>query len=359
MAQVKLIAATGPPLNNAGCMLPVFKKKDNKFFEVGGKDFSKGELKELIKDNAAIPFESTTPVGTGFGIKQLRWSSEEPDHYGYSAYVLYLSKEALACLGGKKPILDIGSKYSAVLSRPSKKVAREWCDHLFLLISRDGLVSGIIPELTVLCRDLIDGALTERILDLNRTATTLVEGEHDDLAQLAQIMMNLASRGTIDCAIQYYGATLSLSPMSDNFPVWLDLVLQRWNHSIRDIKYWQNRVAGVLWAAQQGADVVSDRRRRSRTAAQIRYTGRLVPTSQVSGINTVVVEGITPGRSYFPRGKQVSQIQNVSASVLSFEFRTMQLGERKKQSEPVIVYTQNPLTEWDDLETVFHDGGSD
>ncbi len=257
MNKVRLVAATGLPLSNAGYMVPIFEKGDGKCFEAGGRDFPPSVLDELVEEEAAMLFDPVLPKGSGFKIEDLRWSSDEADHYGFAAFVFFFSERAVASLGGKEEIEAICSKHKAVRATPRGAAAKEWGKYLFLLIARENLVSGFIPQVIHLCGNTIDRILAQRIQSRQRDSTHLVKGEEDDLAQLAQVMMNIADRQSLDEAIRYYGAMLRLSPLGKNFPVWLDLVLHRWEHPIQDVEYWKNLAAGVYDAAEQRAAMMS------------------------------------------------------------------------------------------------------
>jgi len=267
MSKITCIAAAGLPLENSGYMVPIFQKRDGKCFEVGGRNFSSSVLDDLIEEKAAILIDPVVPKGSGFSTSRLRHSSEEADHYGFAAYVFFFSKRAAECLGGYQEIEGIASKHKGIRVMPKGDAGQNWKDYVFLLTDRKNLVKGFIPQVIHLCRDTINEILADRIKSRKDESKYLVGGKQDDLAEIAQIMMNIADRDSLDEAIRYYGAMLLLSPLASNFRVWLDLVLRRWEHPIRDMEYWRNSAYGVFDAAEQRAILMSSGNRRAQGIA--------------------------------------------------------------------------------------------
>jgi len=249
MNKIKCIAATGLPLENTGYMLPVFQKKNGECFEVGGRNFSQTLKDDLITEETAILLEPLELKGSIFSTTNMHHTNKEADHYGFPAYIFFFSEKAAKSLGGNKLILEIATNNQAIHVKQKKGVKNEWTNYVLVLIDHENLINGLIPQINRLCKRLIDMELVNRMKSNVRKSDHLVKDEKDELAELAQIMLNITDRNNLDDAIGYYGAMLLLSPLKNNYRVWLDFVLHRWNHQEKSINHWMKMSLGIYDSA--------------------------------------------------------------------------------------------------------------
>jgi hypothetical protein len=280
-AACHLIAASGLPLENAGYLQPIIKKEEENVFEVGGKDFAISELNVLYEEEAAIEIEPVTLDTTVFTDETLRQTNTDSKHYAFGAYVFFFAPKLLESLGEDSIVNGLISRHKAIVVNP---VLSKWQPYRFFLIDRDNLINGFIPDFMNLCRYLIEQILASRFISEKYNNSCLVSDEQDILAQLAQAMMNItdSDQKRLDEAIQYYGAMLLLSPLANNYTVWLDFVLSRWNHPIRDINHWKKMSFGVYDAVEANV-CLKVRRNNIRQTILTRRSSKIfqqIPTDQ-------------------------------------------------------------------------------
>lgn len=252
MKNLKCVAVTGAMLNKAGYLRPVFLNEEERYIETGGSTFTSTVLEDLLQEEAAFLLQPpVTPPSDGYSLKRLQDLHSESSAYAFGAYVFYFSKEALSYLGKDK------IKNSALSSGgiPVEIANEEWIDNFFFLIDRDNLLNNFIPAVMSLCARTIDKKLEKRIASRNARLEHLVQDENDELAVLAQVMLNITDDDPkqFQEAVRYYGAMLMLSPYANNYSVWLDFVLSSWNHALKEREYrdyWRDLSEGVYFAAE-------------------------------------------------------------------------------------------------------------
>lgn len=238
------VAASGFPLGNAGYLLPIFENIDGHTFEVGGSNFASSNLEYLFEDEAAIPFENKN-IEIKFSTEEnLKYTAEKADHYAFGAYVFYFSKELTEAFGGKEKVCTICSESNGVFVETSDE---RFKDFLFVLIENKDLIDNLIPNIITLCKQIIETGLKTKLVGQIDKLEPLTEGKDDALIEAAKAMMNITDRKHLDTSIRYYGSVFLLSPLKENFDVWLDMILSRWNHPIKDKQYWDICIEKVYW----------------------------------------------------------------------------------------------------------------
>lgn len=246
MPKLTCVAASARPLINAGYLLPIFRKSDGTYFDLEIGEFQEYGFEKLIQVNAAILLDEIELSGQEYNIPELTKNAQSvPEHYYFNAYVFFFAKSAISSMG-KAYLMELALKHSGTILHAKDE---RWKDHLLFLIKRKNLVEDLVPELLHSCAKRIDDILTQRFRDncqddINESQTSIVK-----------LMMNVTDekRDNLDLSIQYYGALLLLSSFADNYPVWLDFVLNRWNHPIKDVEYWRKLSTGVAIAAKEAS----------------------------------------------------------------------------------------------------------
>ncbi|MFH1445335.1 MAG: hypothetical protein ABIF08_02530 [Nanoarchaeota archaeon] len=231
---LEFVAGSGFPLENAGCMTPIFKVSEGRYFEAGSEHtFNQYVMDDLIKEEAAALFYPVD-VSERFDLEELQQCDESDVYYGDNAYILYFTDLASDCIDSEN-LKAMGLRHQGIpveLYKPPEKL-KEF--HPFFLFGRESLVKGFIPELIYLCGEKIDRLLEvgDKVEDVSKYS---VSGKDDPIAQLAQVMMNIATEETMEKSISCYGKTLLLSPMAKNFDVWLDFVCDHYGIDEQQIR---------------------------------------------------------------------------------------------------------------------------
>jgi hypothetical protein len=222
IGELEFVASSGTPLMNAGYLPPIFRKNGN-YFECGGKTFNQRTMDEIIEDEAGILFKPVI-VSDRINESNLFKTHERSGHYSLNAFVMFFSEQVIKSIG-KKNIINLSKINDGIPVYPVDRFG-DYGD--FFLFEREPLIEGFIPQIIEECKEGIDFKIKER-RESKKYSQEIVSDEEDEIAQLAKVMMNIASKETIEPAVQYYGKTLLLSPMKRNFNNWLNFVCSRWN----------------------------------------------------------------------------------------------------------------------------------